>query len=456
MRNYPNWRNWFGLAVMFLILVLALLAVYRHFFPRDYPGDTLLQERGLPSRMVELNALYPEVPQEENAAEAFMAVFKRMKELESTTYFAVGQIWKHIEEAKANNQPFSQELLDLHAKFLESHGEVLNAVYAIPSGKPCRYPVDFANGVETDMSHIDPAHLLATILRSETILASHRGDSEDAERALNAIFTLAESFASAPDCLSQTSRWRLVHGAEEAMVDAIEQCAFDDTQLSLFAGKFEHALDGVDMQIVIASAYAFMVDALDTRLRRAFSSRGKNQFNDSLQSFFSDTIRQASGNWTRENLEQALDDVRLSPEEYAQRYRVDLAFHHAERLGNSPFSGSSPRQPPDASSGAYRIPLNFDRMQIATRMVQCLIAVERYRIATGALPDTLSQVVPQFLETIPQDPFSGGPFQYRTTETGCLLYSVSEDFEDDGGNGDSLDYLRGEDWGFCVDYQCGS
>ncbi len=66
-------------------------------------------------------------------------------------------------------------------------------------------------------------------------------------------------------------------------------------------------------------------------------------------------------------------------------------------------------------------------------LARVALAVERYRLATGALPAALDALVPQYLNEVPLDPFDNQPIRYRRTEPGYLLYSVDADGQDNGG-----------------------
>jgi hypothetical protein len=48
-------------------------------------------------------------------------------------------------------------------------------------------------------------------------------------------------------------------------------------------------------------------------------------------------------------------------------------------------------------------------------------------------PTELKQLVPEYLQRVPLDPFSGRPMVYRQQGSNWLLYSVGEDGVDDGG-----------------------
>ena len=52
----------------------------------------------------------------------------------------------------------------------------------------------------------------------------------------------------------------------------------------------------------------------------------------------------------------------------------------------------------------------------------------------GRLPGTLLELVPDYLPKVPRDLHGTGPLVYRVTDTGYILYSVSHDGRDDGGN----------------------
>src|SRR6185503_3655879 len=70
-----------------------------------------------------------------------------------------------------------------------------------------------------------------------------------------------------------------------------------------------------------------------------------------------------------------------------------------------------------------------------SRVAQTALALERYRLAhSNALPDSLGQLIPQFIEAVPTDPFDGRPLRYqKLSPQGYLVYSIGKDRTDDGG-----------------------
>jgi hypothetical protein len=62
------------------------------------------------------------------------------------------------------------------------------------------------------------------------------------------------------------------------------------------------------------------------------------------------------------------------------------------------------------------------------------LAIERYRLAQGGLPDSLGDLIPTSLDAVPTDPFDGQPLRYKKLANGYVVYSVGENGKDDGGD----------------------
>jgi len=67
------------------------------------------------------------------------------------------------------------------------------------------------------------------------------------------------------------------------------------------------------------------------------------------------------------------------------------------------------------------------------RTARAGLALERYRLAMGKLPDMLGELVPAYLDAVPMDPFDGAELRYKRLEKGYVVYSIGQDGSDDGG-----------------------
>ena len=74
--------------------------------------------------------------------------------------------------------------------------------------------------------------------------------------------------------------------------------------------------------------------------------------------------------------------------------------------------------------------------ECSRRLLITAIALQRYHLRHSAWPDTLDQLVPDFLAQVPSDFMDGKPLRYKPVKDGrYLLYSVGENGIDDGGDG---------------------
>ena len=72
--------------------------------------------------------------------------------------------------------------------------------------------------------------------------------------------------------------------------------------------------------------------------------------------------------------------------------------------------------------------------QTLANQAQIVCALERFKLAHGNYPATLSELMPEFIEKIPHDIVGGEPLHYQRTADGkFLLYSIGWNETDDGG-----------------------
>lgn len=73
-----------------------------------------------------------------------------------------------------------------------------------------------------------------------------------------------------------------------------------------------------------------------------------------------------------------------------------------------------------------------DRFLAALGAARTLVALRACQLKTGALPGRLEELVPDYLQEVPRDPFDGNPLRYAPEDK--IIYSVGTDLEDQGGS----------------------
>jgi len=72
------------------------------------------------------------------------------------------------------------------------------------------------------------------------------------------------------------------------------------------------------------------------------------------------------------------------------------------------------------------------RIDLSVSITRLLLALKAYKTDTGELPLSLDELVPDYVDAVPQDPFDGRPIRYSREDK--ILYSVGEDLVDSGGS----------------------
>jgi hypothetical protein len=73
------------------------------------------------------------------------------------------------------------------------------------------------------------------------------------------------------------------------------------------------------------------------------------------------------------------------------------------------------------------------RSEAELRLLRSDVALELFRRRRGVYPASMAELVPEFFEDVPSDPFSSAPMIYRRATNSYLLYSIGPNEKDDGG-----------------------
>lgn len=115
------------------------------------------------------------------------------------------------------------------------------------------------------------------------------------------------------------------------------------------------------------------------------------------------------------------------------------------RLGAEMLEGREELPPVVVGGASFSQTLNddfalsaFSRAVDATQLVQdraaiVAVAIERFRRDRNALPSALTDLVPQYLRAVPEDPYSGQPLLFRQDDVAYTVYSVGANQQDDAG-----------------------
>ncbi len=127
------------------------------------------------------------------------------------------------------------------------------------------------------------------------------------------------------------------------------------------------------------------------------------------------------------------------------RNRVDF-YEETLKSADEPYyiiKNTSPTVPSDPLSRVVfpsltRSKLSISDVQALERGLMILIALRLHHIEHSTYPADVYDLMPDYLDVIPMDPFTGKEFHYEKVGDDFLLYSLSNNGIDDGGVGPSF------------------
>ncbi len=119
-----------------------------------------------------------------------------------------------------------------------------------------------------------------------------------------------------------------------------------------------------------------------------------------------------------EALEDVIEEVRIDSRKVIIRMTWPVTNHIAQRV----------------LSDNYSTIYSYGNAEAMIRSALVAVACERYRLKTNNWPKSLEELLPQYLDQVPLDPYTGKPLLYRILPDGVVVYSVGLDLKDDGGD----------------------
>jgi len=384
-----------------------------------------IRAAGYPVTLAELNEWYTIPEGAENAAdtliEAFLCYYEwNRTELESLP--VAGQA-----ELPARTEPLAEETKGLVAQYLADNQQALELLHKAAPMEHSRYPVDFSVGLGYRMYHIRDLRKGAILLKLEAVLHAENNKSQLAARSVTSIFGIAHSLAEEPILFSQLVRTVCRGLAVSSLERVINRVEFTDEQLVELGKAVANA------ENLSAMSWAFAGE----RCRGIYVFKNPTTFSSDLvgrkmlQSAPILEFYKALGLADRdaiiylEFMNDYMDTTGLPL--HQRQEAADVIQTKLNRTSKTHILLHMFR--PDYSW----VTRSYLRNIAQLRTAQVSLAVQRYRLATGNLPDTLADFVPTYLDAVPEDPFDGRTLRYEKLETGFVVYSVGEDRRDDGG-----------------------
>ncbi len=378
---------------------------------------------GYPVNCQELDRWYKLPDGADNAAyiilDAFSFYHKRERnELKSVP--VVGQA-----KLPARTEPLTDESEILIEEYLADNKDALELLHEAAQIEYSRYPIDMSLGNNVSLNHIVELRFGARMLSLEAFVHADNEKSQSAVDSIKAGFGIARSLNLEPTIISQLVRISCQSLVVSALERVINRTILTDEQLLELGRIVEKTEDSEAIVRGFIGDRCFIIELLSNPelispeiingvssapLIELYSALGMTDWDTNIYLEF-----------TNEYIESMKlpEDKRLKAVKEIVARQAKISKIHILHNELTP-----------ALSRCIEVDL---RNNAHLRAAQAAVAVERYRLAKGKLPDQLSELVPEYLEVVPADPFDGNEIKYKQLSTGYVVYSIGQDLSDDGG-----------------------
>jgi hypothetical protein len=417
-------RPWF-IVLSILVLIVALFVFFR--LSQKYALDKKLDEiraAGYPATCEELDQWYSIPPNTENAADTIIdaiAAFQQWPQQDKEDLPLIGNADK-----PKRTETMTEPLKEIIAEYLADNIKALELLHKAAQIEHSRYPVDFTVGFDVLMPYISDLRKSAQLLALEAYLHAQNNQPDFVIDSITAGFGVARSLEKEPTLISQLVQIACQALTVQSLEHAVNRIEFSDEQLKHLSQILKDAQAPEGMLYGFAGERCLWMDVFAQPTVRKLQYINVSTPASPLKWLYTaiGMIDQDAGIYL-DIMTRYVEAFKLSPIE-----RLKVAKAVEVDIKKIPKIHFLTRAILPAIARITELDFRNIALLDAARVA---IAVERYRLANGKLPDSLDDLVPKFLESVPIDPFDAKPLKYKKFGPGFVIYSVGEDLSDDGG-----------------------
>ncbi len=395
---------------------------------RDLAAEMkFVRDRGLPLTTVELDDFYRVDPEREDITAELL------KALTIADDVTVQPMAVSLPIVGSGREPPAAEWGQLNEAeaYLAHHQKLLDLLATLPGRRvTVRYPADYTLGLHVQLPHLNQVRHAGRVLQLQWHVDMHRGRPEAAVNRILEMLALSETLQREPIMVGQLVRSALNGVALKMLADTLERASVSDADLARLQLALRHFHPEQVWSQALQGERAALYSASSVPLSMI-----------------------ASNPPTRQQAEAAADRPPLRPHDAALALRLfrrmeianDSSIREAIAMGDeidlelkslaaSPtkrlFHLQTTMLMPALSAASQSVARNAATLQSA----DVGLAAVRFRRVNQVWPQSLAQLVPEYLPKIPLDPFDGKPLRFDVTEREFKVYSVGNDQTDDGGD----------------------
>jgi hypothetical protein len=388
-----------------------------------------LREAGYPTSFAEL-AEYNRLPEgAENAADLYMDAFTAYsRPVNGANLPVVGSA-----KLPPTGSRWPEPMVEAVSACLARNAGCLILLRRAGDVVQCRYEWDYAAGGFPALKEL---RYCVKLLELAVVAHAQKGETAAGLACIEDELRLGDSLKNEPGLICYLVRIACYGVAMRGLERVLSVTELTDEQLQEWDERLAAVGDSVDLGEVLVAERACMIEwCKDPTLLGGAGGE--------LILMKTPGLRTVTLHDSLDYMADYIEATRLPPPERLVRF-AEISEH---ARGRSLLHAISAMMLPALT----RVAQLDVRRQAHLELARTALAIERYRLATGDVPGQLEQLVPDYLDAVPIDPFDGQPIRYRRTDPGYVLYSVFEDGQDNGGRSrDDVKRDEPHDWPFVV------
>jgi hypothetical protein len=431
IRKPPRKLKFYHILIIILCVILASYLLFR------YKLKSRLQARlneiraaGYPVTCQELDEWYSIPELADNAASVIIDAFGYYRQWQGERCERLPIVGRA--KLPPRTQPLTDETKNLIAQYLADNQKALELLHKGAKIEHSRYPVDFSRGFEAVMPYLSDIRQGVRLLYLEAILHAENNEPELAIQSIESMLGVARSLSEEPTLVSQLVNITCKALAVQALEGVINRTELTDAQLGHLSKIFTGAEDTSTMSVAFIGERCLGIAAFNTpafKLRDWFYSTSS-----STESFISAVIIALYKLVGLAEVDKIIYLDLMSESMKAYQLPLPQRQKAFKAVEGKIYGLSKIHFLLHIIMPAMSQLVMLDLRHIAElRAAQGAVTIQRYRLATGNRPDTLADLVPDYLDTVLSDPFDGNDLRYKKLDTGFVVYSIGEDGKDDGG-----------------------
>lgn len=410
--------------LLLLFICISAFAIYRLRLKWKLNSRIeAIRAAGYPVTCAELDAWYTIPDNAENAAHTILDAFSFYQEWDKDELNLLPLVGRA--KLPARTEPLTDEMKTLISEYIADNNEAIDLLHAGAKIEHCRYPVDYSAGFQTEMASLSDIRRGCQMLSLEALLHAENGQAALSIDSLYSGYGLARSLVKEPMFIGQLVRLACEGLTTSTLERVVNRIQLTDEQLIALSERLRHVESASDMFPGFVGERCMGLNFFTNPASLGSDGQIVAVARPILAVFQAAGLADMDAVIFLDMMNDYMETARLPLHERQKAMNAIDA-----RLSSLSKIHILAHQIIPALLRIYTIEL---RAIAKLRVTRAGLAVQRYRLAAGAIPDTLSQLVPAYLDAVPKDPFDGNELRYQKREKGFVIYSINEDLNDDGG-----------------------